>query len=189
MTISSMHNTFSDYESEKERAGGFGGSGGDDDKFSGDWRRGGPLPEQQRSEGRDGPRRRMEPHAEQRESASDQISDWRSATRGPPRFPSDHEPAAPVRRRGSGISSSDPHAPSPADTEETWTIGSKFKQTSSPGGENQPGSRFGSMRGRGDMGPPPAPTVSEESDWRKLRGGRNSTSRTLVLSSVQLICY
>lgn len=120
----------------------------------------------------------MEPHTEARDSVSDNVTDWRAANRGPPppRFPSDHD-APPVRRKGSGFASTESHAPGPADTEENWSIGSKFKPTTSPGSESQPGSRFGSLRGRGDMGPPPAPSASDEIDWRKPRPARTSTSR------------
>lgn len=73
---------------------------------------------------------------------------------------------------------------SPADTDEKWSIGSKFRP-SAPAGDNQSGGRFGSVRGRGDMGPPLTPSVADESDWRKPRPGRNSSSRmSLRISSI-----
>ncbi|KAH8117726.1 hypothetical protein DFH11DRAFT_1723761 [Phellopilus nigrolimitatus] len=160
---------------EPQRSGGFGS--GDDDKFSGNWRRDGPLPDLT-PQGRDGgSRRRFEGVSEPpRDSASDNISDWRSS-RPPSRFQPESEP---VRRRGSGFStpSHDGEA-SPADTEEKWTIGGRFKPSASTGGgtDSQSGSRFGSLRGRGDMGPPQT-TVGEENNWRGGRPGRTSTSPT-----------
>lgn len=68
----------------------------------------------------------------------------------------------------------------PADTEETWSIGGKFKPSAPP--ESPPTSgRFG--RGRGDMGPPrDASSTLEESDWRRRPVSRDSASRKLTLS-------
>lgn len=110
---------------------------------------------------------------------SENISDWRSS-RGPPRFPA--EPEVPgVRRKGSGFSTPEGQ-PSAADMEEKWTIGGKFKP-SAAAPEGAPGGRFGSMRGKGDMGPPPTESaIDEPSDWRNAARprpvGRSSNSRT-----------
>ena len=62
----------------------------------------------------------------------------------------------------------------PADKEEVWTIGSKFKPTSNGSNEELP-SKFTSHRTKGDMGPPKEPAV-DESDWR-------STTRTQKISA------
>ncbi|THH10308.1 hypothetical protein EW145_g1409 [Phellinidium pouzarii] len=163
-------------EPQKERSG-FGS--GDDDKFAGNWRRDGPLPDLG-SQGRDGgSRRRYEGNSTEpsRDSMSDGNTDWRS-NRVPPRFPIEAEVPL-VRRRGSGFSTpSHEGEASPADAEEKWSIGSKFKPTTgvATGTDSQPGSRFGSMRAKGDMGPPQTPT--DDSDWRKGRPARNSASPT-----------
>ncbi|KAI0350048.1 hypothetical protein OH77DRAFT_1147064 [Trametes cingulata] len=162
-------------EPPKERSG-FGGGGAfeDDPKFAGNWRREGPLPD---LPSRDGSRRRFDGPRETREppapSLSDNASDWRSsraAVRAPP-------PENEFRRRGPG--SREPPPVGPADSEETWHIGSKFKPSAPAEGE-RPGSRFGSLRSRGEMGPPrdAAPsTVADEGDWRRPRTlSRNSTS-------------
>ncbi|KAI5121217.1 hypothetical protein M0805_007226 [Coniferiporia weirii] len=158
-------------EPQKERSGGFGSA--DDDKFSGNWRRDGPLPDLNPPQG--GSRRRYEGISAEpnRESVAEGKSDWRSS-RAPPRSPPEAEVP---RRRGAGFAAlSHEGDVSPADAEEKWSIGSKFKPSSgpAPGSDSQPGSRFGSMRGKGDMGPPSAP--SDEGVWR--RPGQNSTSPT-----------
>ena len=114
-----------------------------------------------------------------RDSAADGASDWRSH-RATPRFTEPELP--PPRRKGSGFTTPRHEGElSPADTEERWT--SKFKP-SGPSPDSTPGSRFGSMRGRGDMGPPQS-VPSDEGDWR--RSTRNSTSREhlLVRSSTE----
>ncbi|KAI0366326.1 RNA-binding domain-containing protein [Pilatotrama ljubarskyi] len=159
-------------EPPKERSGFGGGSFEDDPKFAGNWRREGPLPD---LPSRDGSRRRFEGTREPREppapSLSDNASDWRSSratTRAPP-------PENEFRRRGPG--SREPPPVGPADTEDTWQKGSKFKPSAPAEGE-RPGSRFGSLRSRGEMGPPKdAAPVADESDWRRPRTlSRNSTS-------------
>lgn len=158
----------------KERTGG-GFGYGDDDKFSGNWRRDGPLPE---APGRDGgSRRRYDGLASEanRESVSEGNENWRS-NRPARTLPEADVP--PVRRRGSGFSTPHEGESSPADAEDKWTIGSKFK-AGPPAGEGQTGGRFGSTRGKGDMGPPPAPSVADESDWRRPKPSRNSSSREL----------
>ncbi|KAI0636185.1 hypothetical protein C8Q77DRAFT_1102013 [Trametes polyzona] len=153
-------------EPPKERSG-FGGSGAfeDDPKFANDWRRSGPLPDLPERDGSrrrfDGPREPREPPAS---SVSDNISDWRSsrpAARAPP-------PESEFKRRGPP--SREPPPVGPADTEDTWHIGSRFKPSASSEGE-RPGSRFGSLRDA------PPPSVADESDWRRPRTiSRNSTS-------------
>ncbi|KAI0774981.1 hypothetical protein BD413DRAFT_290605 [Trametes elegans] len=169
-------------EPPKERSG-FGGSGAfeDDPKFANNWRRDGPLPDL--SSSRDGSRRRFEgpggpgPREPPPPSVSDNASDWRSS-RAPARAPPP-ESGDGFRRRGPG--SREPREPAPvgpADTEETWHMGSRFKPSGPPEGE-RPGSRFGSLRSRGEMGPPrdAPPAVADESDWRRPRTmSRNSTS-------------
>ena len=157
---------------EKERTGGFGSA--DDDKFSGNWRRDGPLPDTGRPE-RDGSnRRRFDGSSDP--SVADNTGDWRSH-KAPPRFPQESSTEHGPRRRGSGFSTPE-QSQSAADLEETWTIGSRFKPS---GQDSQPGSRFSSTRSRGDMGPPPLP---DEGDWRKARPGRTSTSRASFQSSL-----
>ncbi|KAI1797469.1 hypothetical protein LXA43DRAFT_984606 [Ganoderma leucocontextum] len=167
-------------EPQKERSG-FGGGGFDDDaKFAGNWRREGPLPDLP-SRG-DGPRRRFDgPPGAPREppppSLSDNASDWRSSR------PSARTSTALSSRESEGSygrrgpPSREPAPPGPADTEETWAKGAKFRPSGPPEGGDRPerpGSRFGSLR-RGEMGPPA--TVVEESDWRRPRTiSRNSTS-------------
>jgi len=172
-------------EPPKERSG-FGGSGGfDDDKFASNWRRDGPLPDLPNS--REGSRRRFDgpPSRDPPPSTlADNASDWRSS-RAPPRAspaatPLESDQGGPsFKRRGSGFRSQEGAASGAADAEETWTIGSKFK-ASTPAEGSAPGSRFGSVRGRGDMGPPKeTSSPPEESDWRRPRAiSRNSTSPT-----------
>ncbi|KAH8093701.1 hypothetical protein BXZ70DRAFT_948768 [Cristinia sonorae] len=174
-------------EPPKERSGFGGSGGGDDDKFASNWRRDGPLPDLNSS--RDGSRRRFDgpPSRDPPPSTlADNASDWRSSRpppRAPPSAPTEDVGGPSFKRRGSGFKSPEgPPPPSgPADSEETWTIGSKFKP-SAPAEGGSPGSRFGSLRGRGDMGPPketPSPPDESPSDWRRPRAiSRNSTSPT-----------
>lgn len=160
--------------SAKERPGG---GSFDDEKFSGNWRREGPLPDLPgRDGGRDGSRRRYDgiSNSEARESASDNNSDWRSNRLA--RFAAEPE-NPPNKRRGSGFSTPTPEGDlSPADTEEKWVIGSKFKPAQDS--DSRPGSRFGSMRGKSEMGPPPS--LPDEGDWRRPRPTRQTTSRKSV---------
>ncbi|KAG5642059.1 hypothetical protein DXG03_003730 [Asterophora parasitica] len=144
-------------EPPKER-GGFGGGGGfeDDGKFDNPWRRDGPLPDLGGS--REPPRRRFDgPPSGERAlpSVAEGASDWRSSLK--PRTIPDEPP---VRRR-SGFSTPEGQ-PSAADQAEVWTKGSKFVP-SAPSEE-----KFGSLRGRGDLGPT-RESVSDESDWRSAR--------------------
>ncbi|KAH9902549.1 hypothetical protein C8Q73DRAFT_670783 [Cubamyces lactineus] len=158
-------------EPPKERSGFGGGSFEDDPKFAGNWRREGPLPD---LPSRDGSRRRFDgPREPPAPSVSDGASDWRSSSRAPVR-PPPSESEGGFKRRGPG--SREPAPVGPADTEDTWHIGSKFKPSGPPEGE-RPGSRFGSLRSRGEMGPPPPAGVADEGDWRRPRTlSRNSTS-------------
>ncbi|KAJ6570289.1 hypothetical protein DFH09DRAFT_1033507 [Mycena vulgaris] len=148
-------------EPPKER-GAFGGFE-DEAKFDNPWRRDGPLPPS--SDSRDSSRRRFDgPSTGDRTlpSLSEGPSDWRSSGRPVRAAPLDTD-APSFKRKASGFTTPDGQ-PSPADREEVWSIGSKFKpapQASEDGGS----SRFGSIRGRSDMGPPKEPVV-EESDWR-----------------------
>ncbi|EAU85647.1 hypothetical protein CC1G_10919 [Coprinopsis cinerea okayama7 len=136
-------------EPPKERSG-FGGHGHEDDsKFDSPWRRDGPLPDLP-GQGR----RRFDPQsAERAPSITDTVSDWRSSR------PRATEPdTGGFRRKGSGNFGSE----SAADKEETWSIGSRFKPSTGPSEDG--GSRFGSMRSRGDFQPRESP--ADEGDWR-----------------------
>jgi translation initiation factor 4B len=62
----------------------------------------------------------------------------------------------------------------PADKEEVWTIGSKFKPTLNGSNEELP-SKFTSHRAKGDMGPTKE-SAFDEIDWR-------STARTQKISA------
>ncbi|KAH9057899.1 hypothetical protein EDB87DRAFT_1628776 [Lactarius vividus] len=151
-------------EPPKERSGP---GGFDDPKFSGEWRRQGPLPD------RDSSRRRFDGPPTDRSAAappsvSDTSSDWRS------------NPRRCSRRKNSSSFASE----SAADKEETWTIGSKFK----PSEDEGTGRKFGSFRARGDMPPPSGPPESStDNDWRSApRAGlssRSSTSRMSMIAS------
>ncbi|KAJ3744237.1 hypothetical protein DFH05DRAFT_1460366 [Lentinula detonsa] len=143
-------------EAPKERPS-YGGN--DDSKFDNPWRRDGPLPDL--SSSRDSSRRRFDgPRPEPLPSVSEDASDWRS-NRSRAALPEPETPTGSMRKKTMGFGSDSSGA---ADREDVWTKGSKFK----PSEEREPAlptSRFGSARGRGDMGPPRDP-VPEESDWR-----------------------
>jgi translation initiation factor 4B len=154
--------------------------GFDDPKFSGEWRRQGPLPD---LGSRDPSRRRHDGPPADRDlpptSMSDTSSDWRSNR--PMRPPPPPEPEAAPRRKASSLAS---ESAGVANKEETWTIGGKFK----PSEDEGPGRKFGSFRGRGDMGPPSsAPDPPADGDWRSgPRPGlssRSSTSRESCIST------
>lgn len=163
---------------EKERSG-FGGGGFDDDaKFAGNWRRDGPLPDQ--NDSRDGPRRRYDSTAREPPppSVSESASDWRSS-RVPARASSTLSQES-DRRAGPPRSREAP-PPGPADTEDVWKRGAKLRPSPSSESTERPGSRFGSLRR--EPAPGAAPTVTEESDWRGSRTiSRNSTSRTFPIA-------
>jgi len=153
----------------KERSG-FGGSGGgggfDDGKFDSPWRRDGPLPDLPEREGSRRPSRFDSPRSDDRANSgvSDGPSDWRSSQ--PPRAARAEPSAEPRRRVGFPPSEST----GAADSEQTWSKGSKFK----PSEESSSERRFGAGRGRGggDLGSPTGPTVSDETDWRSSRPAR-----------------
>ncbi len=153
--------------SAKERAG-FGGF--EDPKFSGEWRRQGPLPD---LGSRDSSRRRYDGAPSDRPSAlSDTSGDWRSNR---PSRPSTAPESEASRRKTSAFVGSD--GAGAADREETWTIGGKFK----PSEDDGPGRKPGSYRGRGDMGPPSSvpPESPADNDWRSgPRPGFSSLSST-----------
>jgi hypothetical protein len=114
-------------------------------------------------------------------SLSEGVNDWRSMSRPRPTAPEPETISS--RRKGSGFSTPEGQ-PSAADKEEVWTIGSKFKPSSSgTPDENVSGSKFGSIRGKGDLGAPrdPASSTDENSDWRSAArprsAARNNTSR------------
>ena len=145
----------------KERVGG-PGSIDDDSKFSGPWRREGPLPDLRDS--RDPSRRRFEAERPP-PSVSDNSNDWRSTGRPlqPPRASSGDSDGRPQRR--SGFGGGDPSSGADGDT---WTIGSKFKPSEDTTPPSSGGSKFSG-------GKPPLP---EEGDWRRNRpiSSRGSTS-------------
>ncbi|KAF5367154.1 hypothetical protein D9758_004064 [Tetrapyrgos nigripes] len=149
-------------EAPKERAG-FGPSG-DDGKFENPWRREGPLPD---APSRDGSRRRFD----SMNSVSEGNTDWRASLRPRPAGETD-TPSGSVRRSRAGFGSDIP--PGAADSQDSWTIGSKFKPSEDKS-DSAPGSRFGSMRGRGDMPPPSTASVADEGDWRSASRPRPTT--------------
>ncbi|KAJ3926566.1 MAG: hypothetical protein NXY57DRAFT_1028620 [Lentinula lateritia] len=158
-------------EAPKERSG-FGGN--DDSKFDNPWRRDGPLPDV--SSSRDSSRRRFDgPRPDPLPSVSEDANDWRSS-RPRAALPEPETPTGSMRKKPIGFGSDNSGA---ADRDEVWSKGSKFK----PAEEREnaaPANRFGSGRGRGDMGPPRDP-VPEESDWRsssRARPARDNTSPT-----------
>ncbi|KAH7106368.1 hypothetical protein BKA62DRAFT_292820 [Auriculariales sp. MPI-PUGE-AT-0066] len=197
----------------KEREGGRSGFGGgdrggfDDDKFSGDWRRSGPLPPRDEpkrsrfggdddgfrrgSRFEDGPDRgsrfeRDRPEREPRESTqAESNDDWRSnrPTRASvPELSVDMpQQDRPVRRSGFPTPTGGPV--SAADSEEKWSIGSKFKPApspASPGPDRGPrsftGGGGGGGAGRGERPPMRDAPTDEPNDWRS--GPRRNLSQT-----------
>ncbi|KAJ7914834.1 hypothetical protein B0H13DRAFT_2001300, partial [Mycena leptocephala] len=148
-------------EPPKDRPG-FAGGFEDDSKFDSPWRRDGPLPPSSNS--RDSSRRRFDgpPGDRALPSLSEGPSDWRSS-RPARATPLDTDTSS-YKRKGSGFSTPDGQ-PSPADREEAWSIGSKFKPAPTASEDNSSGGRFGSIRGRSDMPPP----KEDEVDWRSAR--------------------
>ncbi|KAJ3557950.1 hypothetical protein NP233_g11609 [Leucocoprinus birnbaumii] len=135
-------------EPPKERSFGHGGAE-DSSKFDNPWRREGPLPDLPNARE---PRRKFEGAPDKLSSASESVSDWRSQ-----RAPKLPEPEVP-RRKGSGFFNGE----SAADKDEVWTMGSKFKPSSTDEG---PGSRFGSLRVKQES----VPSAADEGDWRRSR--------------------
>jgi translation initiation factor 4B len=152
-------------EPPKEKSGFGGFSSEDNAKFDNPWRRDGPLPDLPHS--RDASRRRFDPPSNDRplSSLSESPEDWRSSR---PSRVTESSDTPPFKHKSSGLLT---EIQGPADKEEVWTIGGKFKPTPNGLNEELPG-KYG--RTRGDMGPPKEAAV-DESDWR-------STARTQKVS-------
>lgn len=140
---------------------GFSGSGPEDDsKFSGNWRREGPLPSF--GDSHESSRRRFDGQPGERPppNVSDEASDWRSSRP----LSKGAEPETPsTRRRGSGFSITEGHAGA-ADKEEHWTMGSKFKPSVT---EESTHAKFGSLKGKFES--VHARDTPDEGDWRARR--------------------
>lgn len=148
----------------KERPGFGGGFSDEDSKFSGNWRRDGPLPPFKDSHERrfDGP---ASERASSLPSISDEANDWRSSRP----LSKAAEPEAPsARRKGSGFSITEGQAGA-ADREEHWTMGSRFKPSEEGHG------KFGSVKGKFE--PVQARDAPDEGDWRAARRAPGGTSR------------
>src|SRR6266511_4013729 len=151
----------------KEKSG-FNGPSEDHSKFDNPWRRDGPLPL------RDSSRRRYDMTATERHpsSVADETNDWRSSR---PQRSSESE-VPPFKRKGSGLLSSDTHA-SPAEKEDVWVIGGKFRPSIASSNDDM-SNKFGFVRGRNDVAP--AKDLADEPDWRsaaRSRPTRSSVSR------------
>jgi translation initiation factor 4B len=168
----------------KERAGG----GFDDDKFAGNWRRDGPLPTPPSPRGhsrdlerggsgfsskfggadrdRDGPK----------SAEAENNDDWRSnrpartTSMAPPspRLGNAGLAGPPMERAGSirktsGFVSTAGDGSHPADKEEVWSIGSKFKPSEV---KEEKRSLFGGRRGDSLREPAVVTKLDEEGDWR-----------------------
>lgn len=143
----------------KERSFGHGPPE-DNTKFDIPWRRDGPLPDLPNA--RDQLRRKYEGAPEKTPSASDSVNDWRSQRAS--KIPD----AKMTERKGSGFSNGE----SAADKEEVWSVGSKFKPSST---EERPGAKF---RAKADTFSSPA----DEGDWRsRTRPSRECTFRSLSI--------
>ena len=153
----------------KERAG-FGGAGPEDDsKFSGNWRREGPLPSF--GDSHESSRRRFDSQPGERpppSGVSDEASDWRSS-RPLSKVAESEAPSA--RRRGSGFSITEGQAGA-ADREEHWTLGSRFKP-SAP--EESVHGKLGSVKGKPES--IHARDAPDEGDWRAPRRAPGGSSR------------
>ncbi|KIK94215.1 hypothetical protein PAXRUDRAFT_26003 [Paxillus rubicundulus Ve08.2h10] len=143
----------------------------EDTKFSGSWRRDGPLPSL--GDSRESSRRRFDGPPGERAppppSASDGANDWRSS-RPVAKLP---ESEAPGRRRGPGPSTPEGQI-SAADREDHWSMGSRFK--ASP--EEPVHGKLGSVRGKFDSAH--IRDGLDEGDWRARRapGGTSPSSST-----------
>lgn len=158
----------------KERSG-FSGPAEDHSKFDNPWRRDGPLPP------RDSSRRRYDMPAADRHpsSVADETNDWRS---GRPSRASESE-VPPFKRKGSGLLSFDTQV-SPAEKEDVWAIGSKFRPSISSSNDDT-SNKFGSVRGRNDVAPA-KDSPNQEPDWRsaaRSRPTKSSVSRKNCLDS------
>jgi len=144
-------------EPPKERSFGHAGTE-DSSKFDNPWRRDGPLPDLPHS--KEPSRRKFDGAPERLPSVSENVNDWRSQ-----RSQKLPEPEAP-KRKGSGLLGGESSA---ADKEEVWSIGSKFKPSSTEEGQ---GSRFGSLRAaKVETTQSPA----DEGDWRSAARLKPST--------------
>jgi len=163
-------------EPPKERSGFGGLSSEDNAKFDNPWRRDGPLPDVPHS--RDTSRRRFDAPSNDRplSSLSESPEDWRSSRLS--RVTESEAP--PFKRKGSGLLTPENQA-GPADKEENWSIGSKFKPAPNGSNEELP-SKFTSHRAKGDMGPPKESAV-DESDWRSTARTQKNSARSNVSPS------
>lgn len=154
----------------KEKSGFGGGFPEDDSKFSGNWRREGPLPSL--GDSQESSRRRFEGHSGERppppSGVSDEASDWRSSR---PLSKVAEPEAPPARRKGSGFSITEGQAGA-ADREEHWTMGSKFKP-SAP--EESVPAKFGSVKGKYES----TRDTPDEGDWRAKRAPGGSSREYL----------
>ncbi|KZV97418.1 hypothetical protein EXIGLDRAFT_764374 [Exidia glandulosa HHB12029] len=172
---------------EREGRGGYGDRGGsafDEDKFAGEWRRSGPLPErspprrsrfggggddgpERRSRFDDGPDRGSRFAGSERESGpAEEASDWRSnrpARQPPPELSVDMPPPdRPVRRSGFPTPTG---GPSGGDLDAAWERGAKFKPSPISPAQDRGPRQFGSVRS--DRSSIREPSVDNEpSDWR-----------------------
>ena len=124
---------------------------------------------------RDASRRRFDTPSNDRplSNLSESPEDWRSGR--PPRVTESDAPL--FKRKGSGLLTPEIQA-GPADREEVWTIGSKFKPAPNGSNEELP-SKFTSHRAKGDMGPPKDSAV-DESDWRSTARTQKNSARSNV---------
>lgn len=159
--------------SAKERdRGGFGGRDApDDEKFAGDWRRGGPILSLDSGPRRgsgfrsrdksdvgdiEGSKRGLKFQTAQENERAELNEDWRGSARGPlPPLERDRE-----RKPGWNVEST-----GTPDTEDVWTKGSKFR----PGAISDTGS-IGRKFTTGSVSP------ADETDWR-LRSRSSGRSR------------
>ncbi|KAH0833155.1 hypothetical protein J3R83DRAFT_12181 [Lanmaoa asiatica] len=161
-------------EPPKEKPGFSGAVSEEDSKFSGNWRREGPLPSF--ADSRESSRRRFDGQPGERPppslpSVSDEASDWRSSRP----LSKVLEPEAPsARRKGSGFSNTEGQTGA-ADKEEHWIIGSRFKP-SAP--EESAHGKFSSVKGKYES--IQARDTPDEGDWRtrKTPGGTSPSSST-----------
>jgi len=102
-------------------------------------------------------------------SVADETNDWRSGR--PPRASESEVPS--FKRKGSGLLSSDTHA-SPAEKEDAWAIGSKFRPSIASSNDDT-SNKLGSVRGRNDVAPAKDSPI-HETDWRSAARSRPTQS-------------
>ena len=142
----------------------------EDAKFDNPWRREGPLPT------RDSFRRSYDAPGERPARLADDTGDWRSNR---PNRAVESE-ALSFKRKGSGFNPPEGQFGA-ADKEDSWSTGNKFRPSSDAPHDEALG-KFGSIRGKGDMGPPKE-IPRDEPDWRtsvRSRPGRDSISRKIT---------